>query len=163
MKRMTDTFDAKVYRPLDDKPEDNELFITYWRGLDKDDAMVSFDVMMDLLPKVWISVQFLPTLIFASFLSIKFFGGVNIYKIYIKNCVMLVFALVTNISFYKRKTQVKKDQDVELSSTFPSSEASQHLGGVVQIISRKILGRFKNSFSIFYHSCSSLNTKKHQI
>ena len=122
--------------------------------------MVSFDVMMDLLPKVWISVQFLPTLIFASFLGIKFFGGVNIYKIYIKNCVMLVFALVTNISFYKRKAQVKKDQDVELSSTFPSSEASQHLGGVVQIISRKILGRFKNSFSIFYHSCSSLNTKK---
>ena len=114
------------------------MFITYWRGLDKDDAMVSFDVMMDLLPKVWISVQFLPTLIFASFLSIKFFGGVNIYKIYIKNCVMLVFALVTNISFYKRKAQVKRDQDVELFSTFPSSEASQHLGGVVQIISRKI-------------------------
>ena len=107
------------------------MFITYWRGLDKDDAMVSFDVMMDLLPKVWISVQFLPTLIFASFLSIKFFGGVNIYKIYIKNCVMLVFALVTNISFYKRKAQVNRDQDVELSSTFPSSEASQHLGGVV--------------------------------
>ena len=91
------------------------MFITYWRGLDKDDAMVSFDVMMDLLPKVWIFVQFVPTLIFASFLSIKFFGGVNIYKIYIKNCVMLVFALVTNISFYKMKTQVKKDQDVEYS------------------------------------------------
>ena len=123
--------------------------------------MVSFDVMMDLLPKVWISVQFLPTLIFASFLSIKFFGGVNIYKIYIKNCVMLVFALVTNISFYKRKAQVEKDPDVELSSTFPSSDASQHLGGVVQIISRKIFGRFKNSFSIFYHSCSSLNTNKY--
>ena len=107
------------------------MFITYWRGLDKDDAMVSFDVMMDLLPKVWIFVQFVPTLIFASFLGIKFFRGVNIYKIYIKNCVMLVFALVTNISFYKRKAQVNRDQDVELSSTFPSSEASQHLGGVV--------------------------------
>ena len=108
--------------------------------------MVSFDVMMDLLPKVWISVQFLPTLIFASFLSIKFFGGVNIYKIYIKNCVMLVFALVTNISFYKRKAQVEKDPDVELSSTFPSSEASQHLGGVVQIISRKIFRPIQKLF-----------------
>ena len=68
------------------------MFLTYWRGLDKDDAMVSFDVMMDLLPKVWIFVQFVPTLIFTFLLQKILFYPKKKYFFYTK---IYFFALKT--------------------------------------------------------------------
>ena len=98
---------------MEDSPKDEQVFKTYWRGLDKDDALVSFSAQMELLPKIWIIGQFVPALIFVSYLSIKFFGRPSFYKIYIENAVILVFALVTNISFFKRTWEDRKEEDVE--------------------------------------------------
>ena len=93
---------------MEHNPKDEQVFETYWRGLDKDDALVSFKAQMELLPKIWIIGQFVPALIFASYLSVKFFGSLNFYKIYVENAVILVFALVTNISFFKRTWEDRK-------------------------------------------------------
>ena len=68
---------------MEHNPKDEQVFETYWRGLDKDDALVSFDAQMELLPKIWIIGQFVPALIFASYLSVKFFGSLSFYKIYV--------------------------------------------------------------------------------
>ena len=101
---------------MEHNPKDEQVFETYWRGLDKDDALVSFKAQMELLPKIWIIGQFVPALIFASYLSVKFFGSLNFYKIYVENAVILVFALVTNISFFKRTWEDRKEEDVEEST-----------------------------------------------
>ena len=100
---------------MEHNPKYEQVFETYWRGLDKDDALVSFKAQMELLPKIWIIGQFVPALIFASYLSVKFFGSLNFYKIYVENAVILVFALVTNISFFKRTWEDMKEEDVEES------------------------------------------------
>ena len=101
---------------MEHNPKYEQVFETYWRGLDKDDALVSFKAQMELLPKIWIIGQFVPALIFASYLSVKFFGSLSFYKIYVENAVILVFALVTNISFFKRTWEDRKEEDVEEST-----------------------------------------------
>ena len=119
---MIDYLDAKVYRPLEDNPKDEQVFKTYWRGLDKNDTLVSFNAQMAFLPKIWIIGQFVPAFVAASYLSIKFFGSLNFYKIYIENAVILVFALVTNISFLKRSWEDQKVKDVEDFNHTPSND-----------------------------------------
>ena len=101
---------------MEDNPMDEQVFKTYWRGLDKDDALVSFDAQMKLLPKIWLFGQFVPALIFASYFGVKFFGSSSFYKIYVENAVILVFAVVTNISFFKRTWEDRKEEDAEESS-----------------------------------------------
>ena len=109
---------------MEHNPKYEQVFETYWRGLDKDDALVSFKAQMELLPKIWIIGQFVPALIFASYLSVKFFGSLSFYKIYVENAVILVFALVTNISFFKRTWEDRKEEDVEESSLASHHSAS---------------------------------------
>ena len=107
---------------MEDNPKDEQVFKTYWRGLDKNDTLVSFNAQMAFLPKIWIIGQFVPAFVAASYLSIKFFGSLNFYKIYIENAVILVFALVTNISFLKRSWEDQKVKDVEDFNHTPSND-----------------------------------------
>ena len=139
---------GKVYRPMEDNPKDEQVFETYWRGLNTDDALVTFDAQMNLLPKIWIFGQLVPALTFASYLSIKFFGSLSFYKIYVENAVILVFALVTNISFFKRTWEERKEEDVEEFSfaSHPSVSLASHRSVSSEAYSS---GKYRFLFSLF--------------
>ena len=121
-------FYFQVYRPLESVPAKfQRLFEDYWIGLYKNGSLMnrpvgSFGFFTQFLPLLWLSFQFLPSFVYATILSARFFGNFSLYKIYIENAVFFIFSLLTNISFFsktlKNNPSNPPDVDVEDEEVF---------------------------------------------
>lgn len=106
-------------------PHDIEIFNLYFRGICRDiqaprnasyyhpkcmePELLTFTQATLYIPLVYLSLLFLPTIVYVLFISCRKYGIKKMFQKFVDNTVFSIFAVVTNISFFKRSRDISKD------------------------------------------------------
>ena len=82
---------------------------SYYHPKCRDPELLTFTQATLYFPLVYLALLFLPTIVYVLLISCRKYGIKVMFQKFVDNIVFSIFALVTNISFYKRSRDISKD------------------------------------------------------
>ena len=89
---------------------------SYYRPKCREPELLTFTQATLYFPLVYVALLFLPTMVYVLFISYRKYGIKKMFQKFVDNTVFSIFAVVTNLSFFKRSRDISKDIADDITS-----------------------------------------------